>query len=98
MFYGLDWFATVPPTVRLAGKVFGRDKAGVIFGWIFTGHQIGAAAAASLGGLSRTELSTYLPAFYGAGVACLCAAFAVLLIGRTLRRGTSVGAPQAVAG
>src|SRR5690606_40504322 len=45
-FYGLDWVATVPPTVKLAAERFGPEKAGIVFGWIFTGHQVGAAAAA----------------------------------------------------
>ena len=98
MFYGLDWFATVPPTVRMAGSAFGREKASVIFGWIFCGHQVGAASVAFLGGLSRTVLSTYLPAFYGAGIACLIAAFAVLLIGRSLKPRIDTRAPQPAAG
>ena len=78
MFYGLDWVATVPPTVRLAGQAFGRERAPVVFGWIFTAHQLGAATAAFGAGLSRDELSSYLPAFYVAGVACLIAALASL--------------------
>lgn len=44
-FYGLDWIATVPPTVRLTANVFGKEKVGVMFGWIVAGHQIGAAIA-----------------------------------------------------
>jgi len=78
VFYGLDWIATVPPTVKLAGKTFGREQAAMVFGWVFTGHQLGAATAALLAGLSRDVLASYLPAFYGAGVACLLAAVAVL--------------------
>src|SRR6185437_17147128 len=46
MFYGLDWIATVPPTVRLSTKHFGPERANLVFGWVFAGHQIGAAAAA----------------------------------------------------
>jgi sugar phosphate permease len=82
MFYGLDWIATVPPTVKLTASTFGREKAGVVFGWIFAAHQLGAATAAYGAGLSRTELATYLPAFYTAGAACLVAAFLSILIGR----------------
>jgi sugar phosphate permease len=74
MFYGLDWIATVPPTVRIAAGVFGRERGGLAFGWVFMGHQLGAAVAAFGAGLSRSELATYLPAFYGAGAACLLAA------------------------
>jgi predicted MFS family arabinose efflux permease len=79
MFYGLDWIATVPPTVRIAAGVFGREKGGLAFGWVFMGHQLGAAVAAFGAGLSRSELATYLPAFYGAGAACLLAALIALL-------------------
>ena len=51
MFYGLDWIATVPPTVKLTADRFGRERAGIVFGWIFAGHQIGAATAAFGAGL-----------------------------------------------
>lgn len=78
LFYGLDWIATVPPTVRLAGQAFGRDKAAIVFGWVFVGHQVGAAIAAFGAGLSRDALASYLPAFYLAGAACLVAAVMVL--------------------
>ena len=80
VFYGLDWIATVPPTVKLAGQEFGREKAALVFGWVFTGHQIGAAVAALGAGLSRDAFLSYLPAFYTAGAACLLAAMAVLMI------------------
>jgi sugar phosphate permease len=80
MFYGLDWIATVPPTVKLTAATFGREKAGIVFGWIFAAHQIGAATAAFGAGFSRSELQTYLPAFYSAGAACLAAAVLVVLI------------------
>ena len=78
VFYGLDWIATVPPTVKLSTKAFGRDTGPLVFGWIFATHQLGAATAALLGGLSRDALSSYLPAFYGAGIACVMASVAVL--------------------
>lgn len=92
MFYGLDWVATVPPTVKLAGRYFGAEKAPLVFGWAFAGHQIGSAAAAWGGGLSRTLLQSYLPAFYVAGVMCLVAAASLLLL-----RGTRAGLRQAAA-
>ena len=82
MFYGLDWIATVPPTVRLTGKIFGREKAPLVFGWVFTAHQIGAAVATYGAGAARTGLSTYLPAFYAAGAMCLVAALVALLADR----------------
>jgi MFS family permease len=74
LFYGLDWIATVPPTVSITIKVYGREKANLVFGWIFAGHQLGAASAALGAGLSRTELATYLPAFMVAGALCIVAA------------------------
>jgi MFS family permease len=82
LFYGLDWIATVPPTVKLAANTFGREKAGMMFGWIFAGHQLGAATAAFGAGFSRTEFATYLPAFYIAGAMCLVAALLALAIRR----------------
>jgi predicted MFS family arabinose efflux permease len=80
IFYGLDWLATVPPTVRLTVEKFGRERANIVFGWVFAGHQLGAAMAALGGGISRTHLATYLPAFFIAGALCLIAAALVLFI------------------
>jgi MFS family permease len=82
MFYGLDWIATVPPTVRLTAQRFGPERANLVFGWIFTGHQLGAAFAAFGAGLSRTVLATYLPAFFIAGALCVVAALIALAISR----------------
>ncbi|MES2207561.1 MAG: MFS transporter [Pseudomonadota bacterium] len=80
MFYGLDWIATVPPTVKLVSEHFGEEKAGLTFGWIFAAHQLGAAVAAFGGGLSRTIFSSYFPAFYSAGALCLIASLAALTL------------------
>ena len=80
MFYGLDWIATVPPTVKLAAQEFGKEKAGMIFGWVFAAHQLGAATAAYGAGLTRTLLLTYNPALFAAGAACLIAAASVMMI------------------
>jgi predicted MFS family arabinose efflux permease len=82
MFYGLDWIATVPPTVRLTAQRFGAERANLVFGWIFAGHQAGAAFAAFGAGLSRTVLATYLPAFFFAGALCVVASLIVLAISR----------------
>jgi MFS family permease len=82
MFYGLDWIATVPPTVRLTVQRFGPERANLVFGWIFAGHQLGAATAAFGAGLSRTVLSSYLPAFFVAGALCLFASLITLAISR----------------
>jgi predicted MFS family arabinose efflux permease len=73
VFYGLDWVATVPPTIKIAADRFG-DKSNLVFGWIFAGHQLGAAFAAYGAGFSRTFYASYLPAFFIAGALCLFAA------------------------
>ncbi|MDE1991760.1 MAG: MFS transporter [Rhizobiaceae bacterium] len=86
IFYGLDWIATVPPTLKITIDRFGGDKTPIVFGWIFAGHQIGAAAAAYGAGLSRTELGSYLPAFFVSGVLCFIAALLIVAVrkhGRT---------------
>lgn len=83
VFYGLDWIATVPPTVKLVAKHFGPAQANLVFGWVFAGHQLGAGAAAFAAGLTRTSFGSYLPAFGAAGFLCFVAAVAVLLIGRS---------------
>ena len=87
VFYGLDWIATVPPTVRLTAERFGAAKVGMVFGWVFAGHQIGAAVAAYGAGLSRSLLLSYAPALYVAGAACLLAAGMAM----TIRRRTAAG-------
>jgi MFS family permease len=85
MFYGLDWIATVPPTVRLTAQRFGPERANLVFGWIFAGHQLGAGVAAFGAGLSRTVLASYLPAFFVAGALCVVAALIVLAISRPVK-------------
>ena len=80
MFYGLDWVATVPPTVKLASAAFDKQRGAMIFGWIFACHQLGSATAAYGAGLTRTILLTYSPAVYAAGAACLMAALAIFLV------------------
>jgi len=81
MFYGLDWIATVPPTVRLAAKSFGAERAGIMFGWIGAAHQLGAAMAAGVAGAIRTDFGSYLAAFMLAGLLCLGAALMSFFIG-----------------
>jgi MFS family permease len=80
VFYGLDWVATVPPTVALCREHFGVEKAGVVFGWVFAAHMVGAGVAASYAGLVRQGTGDYFGAWLTAGVLCLVAAVAVLLI------------------
>jgi len=81
VFYGLDWIATVPPTVRLAARCFGEDNAPVMFGWIAAMHQLGAAMAAWSAGLIRVGTGSYLAAFMAAGALCLVASVLVTFIG-----------------
>jgi len=73
VFYGLDWIATVPPTVRLTTEVFGRENTGVIYGWIGTCHQLGASLAAFAAGAVRTSFGDYSPSFWVIGVVCFLA-------------------------
>jgi MFS family permease len=91
--YGLDWIATVPPTVGLATDIFGPRSGPILFGWVFFGHQVGAALAAYGGGLLRVWLGTYHIAFTTAGLLALGAAVLVLTI-RQGRRPVSTAAPQ----
>ncbi len=78
VFYGLDWIATVPPTVKLAADAFGPARATLVFGWIFAAHQLGAGFAAYGAGFIRTELGSYSLAFQGAGILCIIAALAFI--------------------
>lgn len=75
MFYGLDWVATVPPTVALCVQRFGVQRGPLVYGWVFAGHQVGAAIAAWGAGIIRDATGSYSIAFSVAGVACLLAAF-----------------------
>ncbi len=83
VFYGLDWVATVPPTVSLTANAFGRESAAIVYGWIFSAHQVGAASAALAAGTIRTEFGDYVVAFAGAGMLCLVAAGMSLQIGKS---------------
>ncbi len=80
VFYGLDWIATVPPTISISRQIFGTKKSGIVYGWIFASHQAGAAVAAFGGGLIYRFFNTYTWAFFLAGVFCLLASFFVIII------------------
>ena len=82
-FYGLDWIATVPPTVRLASEAFGAGNVGVMFAWIVAAHQLGAASASFLAGVLRTTTGDYALAFWVAGGLCFLAVVMVLRLRRT---------------
>jgi MFS family permease len=74
VFYGLDWVATVPPTVRLTANTFGKENVGVVYGWIGAAHMVGASLAALTAGSMRTYLGDYRDAFWLSGGLCLIAA------------------------
>ena len=93
--FGLDYIATVPPTVALTADLFGRRHVAAVYGWIFFAHQVGAAAAAYLGGVAREWLGDYNAAFFAAGV---LAALGGLLAYRIDRSGDRVVAVPAAAG
>lgn len=78
IFYGLDWVATVPPTVALCRTYFGPQKAGIVFGWVFASHMIGAGIASVSAGMIRDLTGTYLLAWLSAAVLCIAAAASLL--------------------
>jgi len=80
IFYGLDWVATVPPTVRLASDLFGKQNAGRVYAWIYAAHQLGAATAAYGAGAMRGWLGSYTVSFLLAGLICLVGAIMALRI------------------
>jgi len=94
VFYGLDWIAGVPPTVRLLSRVVGTERTGIMVAWITVIHQVGGASAAYLGGVLRISFGTYLEAFLFAGLLCFAAAAMALSIGVGGRRAEP--APDAV--
>ena len=94
VFYGLDWFATVPPTVKITTRLFGRERAPIMFAWLMCVHQIGGAAAAFLAGVLRMELGTYLQAFMISGLLCIVAAIIVMMIRLEPERAEPRAMPQ----
>ena len=82
IFYGLDWIATVPPTVMLCRTILGPDRGTIIYGWVFAAHQIGASIAALGAAVVRVKFGDYAAAFYVAGALCLITSYFVLQIGK----------------
>jgi MFS family permease len=82
VFYGLDWIATVPPTVRLTGDLFGKEEAPIIFGWLLAGHQLGAGLTALEAGVLRALLGSYVVPVLISGTLCVVTALLVLRIDR----------------
>jgi predicted MFS family arabinose efflux permease len=88
VFYGLDWVATVPPTIALCREHFGQDG-GIVFGWVLASHQLGAAVVSFVAGVIRDTTGSYDLAWTSSGVLCVMAALMVMAIRRT--RATAVG-------
>ncbi|ADI09410.1 integral membrane transport protein [Streptomyces bingchenggensis BCW-1] len=81
VFYGLDWVATVPPTIALCREHYGEDSA-IVFGWVLASHQVGAGVIAFVGGVARDTFGSYDMVWYGAGALCAVAALMALVIRR----------------
>jgi len=80
VFYGLDWIATVPPTIELCRRYFGVAKSGVVFGWVFASHMVGAAVASVFAGLIRDAQGSYFIAWITAAVLCVVATIGILTL------------------
>ncbi|TGM15637.1 MFS transporter [Leptospira selangorensis] len=94
VFYGLDWIATVPPTVALTAKIFGREKVGLMFGWVVAFHQIGAAVAAFGAGYIRTVQGEYDLAFMFAGALCVITALGIFAVSTEKEEGKLSETPE----
>ncbi|WP_159769019.1 MFS transporter [Streptomyces sp. HM190] len=97
VFYGLDWVATVPPTMALCREHYGDDSA-IVFGWVLASHQVGAALVAFLGGLARDTFGAYDVVWYASGALCAVAALMALVIRRRRPNAPTGGPNVAVAG
>ena len=95
VFYGLDWIATLPPTVRLTLDAFGESDGPVVFGWVVAGHQLGAAWIVSVAGLIRSTQGSYDAAFALSATLCIVAAITILTTGRAIKRQPLTTAPAA---
>ncbi|MFK0253395.1 MFS transporter [Streptomyces sp. NPDC090445] len=82
VFYGLDWVATVPPTIALCREHYGEDSA-IVFGWVLASHQVGAGAVAFLGGVARDVFGSYDVVWYASGALCAAAALMAMVIRRS---------------
>lgn len=82
IFYGLDWVATVPPTIMLCRTILGPERGTVIYGWVFAAHQIGGSIAALGAAVLRVKLGDYALSFYISGALCLITSYFVLQIAK----------------
>ena len=86
IFYGLDWVATVPPTIMLCRTILGPERATVVYGWVFVAHQIGGAIAAFGAAVLRVQFGDYAIAFYISAAMCLITSYFVLQIAKDQSR------------
>ncbi|MCX5227919.1 MFS transporter [Streptomyces sp. NBC_00233] len=89
VFYGLDWVATVPPTIALCREHYGEDSA-IVFGWVLASHQVGAAVVAFAGGVARDVFGSYDLVWYASGALCAAAALMALVIRRPRKETVSL--------
>ncbi|MFD7550731.1 MFS transporter [Streptomyces sp. NPDC059816] len=94
IFYGLDWVATVPPTIALCREHYGQDSA-IVFGWVLASHQLGAALVAFFGGVARDVFGSYDVVWYASGALCAMATLMVLVIRRVSPASGPAGVPAA---
>ncbi|MFE9659177.1 MFS transporter [Streptomyces sp. NPDC005955] len=94
VFYGLDWVATVPPTIALCREHYGEDSA-IVFGWVLASHQLGAALVAFFGGVARDVFGSYDVVWYASGALCAMATLMVLVIRRVPPAPGPAGVPAA---
>ena len=92
IFFGLDFVATVPPTVKLSAQHFGATKAPIVVGWVFASHQLGGAMAAFAAGVTRATWASYMPAFLAIGLTCLLATLAMFAVRDIRLQSTKVAA------
>ena len=97
VFYGLDWVATIPPTIALCRECFGVERGAIVFGWVVAGHQLGGALAAWGAGYLRDRTGSYELAYLIAAAGCLIAACGALRIGHGDQTGRRNVVPQLVA-
>ena len=90
--FGLDYIATVPPTVALTADVFGRQNVGVLYGWIYAAHMVGAAILAQVAAIIRDQAGNYTLAYLTAGWMAVAAGVLILGLRRIRRDGVALAA------
>ncbi len=72
--FGLLWLSTVPLTSGVVARIFGAKHLGMLFGFVFFSHQIGAFFGAWLGGVAFDATGSYTSMWYASIVLGLIAA------------------------